>query len=246
MVQGVFGQVREMLAEYDRLTRMLTDENTDEQGLSQLLFKLSSEAHDLQDSKLLEDTEALFGDTLFGVDTIKELVINLRNFSRLDAAKVAEVNLNDCIDQTLVIANNVLKARVEVIKRYGELPPVACSPSQINQVLLNMMSNAAQAIEHAQGKLLLKTEADGDWVRISIQDNGKGIAAEHLQKIFDPFFTTKPVGQGTGLGLSISYQIIQAHGGTIQVASVPGKGTRFVISLPAAAGSAAAPSAQAA
>src|SRR5581483_9676188 len=111
--------------------------------------------------------------------------------------------------------------------------------------LLNMMSNAAQAIEHAQGKLLLKTEADGDWVRISIQDNGKGIAAEHLQKIFDPFFTTKPVGQGTGLGLSISYQIIQAHGGTIQVASVPGKGTRFVISLPAAAGSAAAPSAQA-
>ncbi len=235
MVQGVFGQVREMLAEYDRLTRMLTDETTDEQNLSQLLFKLSSEAHDLQDSKLLEDTEALFGDTLFGVDTIKELVINLRNFSRLDSAKVAEVSLNDCIDQTLVIANNVLKARVEVIKRYGEVPPVACSPSQINQVLLNMMSNAAQAIEHDQGKLLLKTEADGNWVRVSIQDNGKGIAAEHLSKIFDPFFTTKPVGQGTGLGLSISYQIIQAHGGTIQVASVPGKGTKFVISLPAAA-----------
>jgi signal transduction histidine kinase len=239
MVQGVFGQLREMLGEYDRLTRMLTDETTDEQGLSQLLFKLSSEAHDLHDSRLLEDTEALFGDTLFGVDTIKELVINLRNFSRLDSAKVAEVNLNDCIDQTLVIANNVLRARVEVIKRYGEIPPVACSPSQVNQVLLNMMSNAAQAIEHDQGKLLLKTEAEGPWVRISIQDNGKGIAAEHLSKIFDPFFTTKPVGQGTGLGLSISYQIIQAHGGTIQVASTPGKGTRFVISLPAAAPAAA-------
>ena len=235
MVQGVFGQLRGMLGDYERLTHMLTDDSTDEQGLSQLLFKLSSEAHELQDSRLLEDTEALFGDTLFGVDTIKELVINLRNFSRLDAAKVAEISLNDCLDQTLVIANNVLKDRIEVIKRYGEIPRVACSPSQINQVLLNMMSNAAHAIEHDQGKLLLKTEAEGAWVRISIQDNGKGISPENLKKIFDPFFTTKPVGQGTGLGLSISYQIVQAHGGTIHVASVPGKGTRFVISLPLAA-----------
>ena len=235
MVQGVFGQMRGMLGEYDSLVRMLTDENTDEQGLSQLLFKLSSDAHELQDSKLLDDAEALFGDTLFGVDTIKELVINLRNFSRLDAAKVAEVSLNDCLDQTLVIANNVLRNKVEIIKRYGEIPPVPCSPSQINQVLLNMMSNAAQAIEHDQGKLLLKTEAEGAWVKVSIQDNGKGISPENLQKIFDPFFTTKPVGQGTGLGLSISYQIVQAHGGTIHVASVPGKGTKFVISLPLAA-----------
>jgi len=235
MVHGVFAQMREMLGEYDKLVRMLTDEGTDELALSQLLFKLSSEAHDLEDSKLLQDTEALFGDTLFGVDTIKELAINLRNFSRLDSAKVAEVSLNDCLDQTLVIANNVLKNRVEVIKRYGDIPHVACSPSQINQVLLNMMSNAAQAIEHEQGKLLLKTEADGDWVRVSLQDNGKGIAPEHLPKVFDPFFTTKPVGQGTGLGLSISYQIVQAHGGTIQVDSKIGHGTRFVISLPAAA-----------
>ena len=235
MVQGVFTQLRELLGEHERLTQMLTDEGADEQALSQLLFKLIAEAQDLHDSKLLDDTEALFGDTLFGVDTIKDLVINLRNFSRLDAARVAEVNLNDCLDQTLVIANNVLKNKVEVIKRYGEIPQVACSPSQINQVLLNMMSNAVQAIEHDQGKLLLKTETEGAWVRISIQDNGKGIAQEHLPKIFDPFFTTKPVGQGTGLGLSISYQIVQAHGGTIHVASVPGKGTRFIISLPLAA-----------
>ena len=237
MVQGVFAQLREMLGEHQKLAQMLTDESTEEQALSQLLFKLNAEAQDLQEGGLLEDTEALFGDTLFGVDTIKELVINLRNFSRLDAAKVAQVSLNDCLDQTLVIANNVLKNKVEVIKRYGEIPPVACSPSQINQVLLNLMSNAAQAIEHDQGKLLLKTEADGQWVRVSVQDNGKGIAQEHLAKVFDPFFTTKPVGQGTGLGLSISYQIVQAHGGTIQVASAVGKGTRFVISLPLAAAS---------
>jgi signal transduction histidine kinase len=232
MTQAVFTQLREMLTEYDRLVRMLTDQDIDEQALSQQLFKLSADAHDMEDSKLLPDTEALLVDTLFGVDTIKELVINLRNFSRLDSAKLAEVNLNDCLDQTLVIANNVLRGKVTVIKRYGEIPQVACSPSQINQVLLNIVTNAAQAIEHDQGKLLLKTEADGDWVRISLQDNGKGIAPEHLPKIFDPFFTTKPVGQGTGLGLSISYQIVQAHGGTIKVASVVGQGTRFVISLP--------------
>jgi signal transduction histidine kinase len=232
MMQGVFAQLRELLADHAELARMLTDESTGEQALGQQLSKVGAAAQELQDSRLLEDTEALFGDTLFGVDTIKELVLSLRNFSRLDAAKVAHVSLNDCLDQTLVIANNVLKNKVEVIKRYGEIPPVACSPSQINQVLLNMMSNAAQAIEHDQGKLLLKTEADGAWVRVSIQDNGKGIAPEHLKKVFDPFFTTKPVGQGTGLGLSISYQIVQAHGGTIHVASVPGKGTRFVISLP--------------
>ena len=240
MVQGVFGQVSELLGENDKLLHMLTDENADENALGAQIFKLSSEMQDLHDGGLLADTEALFGDTLFGVDTIKELVINLRNFSRLDAAKVAEVSLNDCLDQTLVIANNVLKSKVEVIKRYGEIPKIPCSPSQINQVLLNIMSNAAQAIEHDQGKLLLKTEAEGQWVRVSIQDNGKGIAPEHLKKVFDPFFTTKPVGQGTGLGLSISYQIVQAHGGSIQVASQPGKGTRFVISLPMAANSSTA------
>ncbi len=232
MVQGVFAQLREMLGEYGSLTRMLTDEGADERTLSQLLTKLDAAAQEMEESQLLQDTEALFADTLFGADTIKELVINLRNFSRLDAAKVAEVNLNDCIDQTLVIANSVLKNKVEVIKRYSDIPRVACSPSQINQVLLNIISNAAQAIEHDQGKLLIKTEADRDWVRISLQDNGKGIAPENLRKIFDPFFTTKPVGQGTGLGLSISYQIMQAHGGTIQAASVVGQGTRFLISLP--------------
>jgi signal transduction histidine kinase len=238
MVQDVFGQLRDLLEQHALLTAMLTDEATDEAALGAKLFELTAAMTELRESQLIEDTLALFGDTLFGVDTIKELVVNLRNFSRLDAAKLDQVNLNDCLDQTLVIANTVLKHKVEIIRRYGEIPPVQCSPSQINQVLLNLMTNAAQAIEHDDGKLLLQTEVEDDWVRVSIQDNGKGIAPEHLSKIFDPFFTTKPVGQGTGLGLSISHQIVQAHGGSLQVASVVGKGTRFVLSLPLVAAAA--------
>ena len=241
MVQDVFAQICERLGQHEALATMLTDETVDEAALTAKLFELNASGADLRESRLIEDTQALFGDTLFGVDTIKELVVNLRNFSRLDAARVERVSLNDCLDQTLLIATPVLKHKVEVIRRYGEIPLVPCSPSQINQVLLNLLTNAAQAIEHDRGKLLVKTEAEGDAVRVSIQDNGKGIAPEHLSRIFDPFFTTKPVGQGTGLGLSISHQIVQAHGGSLQVASVVGKGTRFVLSLPLAAAAGATP-----
>jgi signal transduction histidine kinase len=232
MTKEVFIQLQSVFQQHESLAKLLVDEHADEAALNALLSQVTAATAELKDSQLLEDTLALFEDTLFGVSTISELVVNLRNFSRLDGARLDRVNLNECLDQTLVIASPVLKNKVEVIKRYGELPAVQCAPSQINQVLLNLLSNGAQAIEHGEGKLLLKTEADSEWVRVSIQDNGKGIPPENLGKIFDPFFTTKPVGQGTGLGLSISHQIVQAHGGRLQVASVVGKGTRFLLSLP--------------
>ncbi|WP_051361896.1 ATP-binding protein [Solimonas soli] len=233
MIRDLFEDGVGALAEHQTLLDLLTSETLDEATLAAQIASCQARGASLADAGLVADTRALFRDTLHGVDTIKDLVVNLRNFSRLDQARTADVSLNDCLEQTLVIAHNAIKHRVEVIKRYdAALPPARCSPSQINQVLLNIINNAAQAIDGDGGKLLLKTEADDHWVRVHIQDNGRGIAPEHLAKIFDPFFTTKPVGQGTGLGLSISQQIVHAHGGTLHVVSRLGQGTKFVISLP--------------
>ncbi len=190
----------------------------------------------LRGSGLLADAEALFGDTLFGVDQIRDLVINLRNFSRLDSAHSADVALNDCVEQTLVIANSVLKGRVQVVKQLAPgLPLLRGAASQINQVLLNLVTNAAQAISHEQGQIVITSWSEAGQLYLSVADNGKGIAPEHLPRVFDPFFTTKPVGEGTGLGLSISFQIAQAHGGNLSVRSEVGHGTCFTLALPAKA-----------
>jgi len=234
ITRKVFGSLRALVGEYGRLEQMLAGGAAGEDRIAEQLSRLASDAVELGGDGLFEDADALLGDTVYGLDAMRELVGNLRNFSRLDAAKQAEVDLNDCLDQTLIIASHALKGRIEVTKRYGRLPRVTCAPSQINQVFLNILTNAAQSIEHGQGNLLLQTESDGTWVQVHIEDNGKGIPSEHLPRIFDPFFTTKPIGQGTGLGLSIGYQIIKAHGGSIDVASTVGKGSHFVIKLPVA------------
>ena len=232
MMQNALLQMRSVLNHHELLLEQISAESPDEEEISKSLINASSASSELHEALPDDEMDALFKDTLFGADQIKELVINLRNFSRLDQAKVADINLNDCLEQTLVIANNVLKGKTEVVKRLGEIPSVGCSPSQINQVFLNLITNASQAIEHSAGRIVLKTEHDAEWVHVSVQDNGKGISQENLKQIFDPFFTTKPIGQGTGLGLSISFQIVQAHGGTIRVSSILGKGSRFVVSLP--------------
>lgn len=232
MIADIFQQMSAALAGQQALLTVLRDADADAARIQAQMDTAAEALRAFTDPAMIEDANQLIGDSLHGVDTIHDLVVNLRNFSRLDQSRVSAVSVNDCLDQTLSIAANVLKHRVEVIKNYGPVPAIRCSPSQINQVLLNLMTNAAQAIEHDHGKLLLRTEADDHWVRIHVEDNGKGIASEHLQRIFDPFFTTKPVGHGTGLGLSISYQIIEAHGGQIQVKSEPGRGTKFLVHLP--------------
>lgn len=231
LAQDVFSQIRGLLASYDELMSKLMAGEADEATVVRALEQIERQRSDFWAVYPQEEIDNLFGDTLFGVDQIREIVLNLKNFSRLDQAAVDEVSLNQTIESTLIIAKNVLKNKVQVIKQYSEIPPVKCSPSQINQVFLNLLTNAAQAMDSG-GKILIRTWADERYVYASVQDTGKGIAKENLQKIFDPFFTTKPVGEGTGLGLSIVFKIIESHKGFIKVASEVGKGTRFIVALP--------------
>src|SRR5690606_35144678 len=141
-------------------------------------------------------------------------------------------DVNGGLDKTLIIARNIIKHKAEVRKFYGELPEIQCSPSQINQVFLNLITNAAQAIEQ-QGEIVITTKVRGDdEVAISIADTGCGIPAEIIDKIRDPFFTTKEVGSGTGLGLSIVDEIIRSHDGRLEIESEPGRGSVFTVILP--------------
>ncbi len=180
-----------------------------------------------------------------GSDRIRDLVISLRNFSRLDEAAFKMVNIHDGINSTLVILQHRLKAKpnfpaIQVHKDYGQLPAVECYPSQLNQVFMNLISNAIDALEEAgvnnqqTPSITIRTNLCGaDWLMISITDNGMGVPESIRAKLFDPFFTTKPVGKGTGLGLSISHQIVtQTHRGKIECHSSLGQGTEFVVQVP--------------
>jgi signal transduction histidine kinase len=185
------------------------------------------------DAAALEDLGALLDDTLHGVGQIGDLVANLKDFSRLDQSGMQQADVNRLVEGALKIVQHILRKRdIAVVHEPGELPPILCAPAQINQVLLNLIGNAAQAIEHDHGRIVVRTQTLDRRVLVLVEDNGKGIAAADLPRIFDPFFTTKPVGQGTGLGLAISHQIVEQHGGAIRVASKAGVGTRFLVVLP--------------
>ncbi|PTQ90180.1 ATP-binding protein [Agitococcus lubricus] len=231
MAREFFAQFHYVLQAHEHLAHTLIDPNSRDVDIAESLANLDDAKAGFDSQQWFADLEGLFADTFYGVEQISELVTGLKNFSRLDQAILDNVSLNECIENALLIARNTLKYKVTVLKRLEDVPPIRCAASQINQVLLNLFTNAAQAIKE-QGYLLIKSWSDKDFVYVSVQDTGCGIAAEHLAKIFDPFFTTKPVGQGTGLGLSISYKIIQQHQGSIRVASELGKGTRFVIAFP--------------
>jgi len=164
-------------------------------------------------------------------DRIGQIVKSLRNFARLDESEIQEADLREGIDTTLILIHHETKGRVTVIKEYDDIPSIYCYPTQLNQVFMNLLINAAQAIE-GKGEIRIQTLADATHVHVKISDTGSGITPEHLSKIFDPGFTTKGVGVGTGLGLSISYNIIQKHKGHLEVESRPGEGTTFTLSLP--------------
>jgi two-component system, NtrC family, sensor kinase len=166
-----------------------------------------------------------------GARRTSEIVKGLRNFSRADQNVFKPTNLNDCLESTLTLLHSSYKNKVEIVTNYGDLPDVDCFPGQINQVFMNILSNAVQSIPES-GKIFINTRVMGDLVRVSVKDTGSGMSEEVRKKIYDPFFTTKDVGKGTGLGLYISYGIIEKHNGKIEVLSTVGEGTEFVLTIP--------------
>ena len=185
----------------------------------------------VEKSPLLTDAKELLGDASEGLAQLSTLVQNLKGFSRVDRDGMDSMDLNEGVESALMIAQHQLRDRVKVVKHLQPLPKVRCMASQINQVFLNLITNAAQAID-GDGTLTIDSRADANNVEISFSDTGCGIPDDVLPKIFDPFFTTKPVGEGTGLGLSIVHKIVKSHGGSIKVRTTPKKGTTFTVILP--------------
>lgn len=180
---------------------------------------------------LREDIVKLITESIEGTTRVRRIVQDLRDFSRVDSADWQMADLHAGLESTLNVVSNEIKYKAEVLREFGTLPQVECRLSQINQVFMNMLVNAAQAIPE-RGTITLRSGCVEDKVWIAISDTGKGIPSELLNRIFDPFFTTKEVGKGTGLGLSVSYGIVDKHGGYIDVQSTPGQGSTFTIWLP--------------
>jgi two-component system NtrC family sensor kinase len=184
---------------------------------------------------LKDDVPALMAESLEGITRVRKIVQDLKDFSHVDQRlEWTWSDLHKGLDSTLNIVNNEIKYRADVIKHYGDIPDVECLPSQLNQVFMNLLVNAAHAVHKERGTLTLRTghDAEAGEVWVEVEDDGCGISRENLTRIFDPFFTTKPVGQGTGLGLSLSYGIINKHNGRLTVRSELGVGTCFRVTVP--------------
>jgi signal transduction histidine kinase len=190
-------------------------------------------------AKIESNIEKLLSRSREGTERVKQIVADLRTFSRMDQAVLQEVDLNREIDRALTLTEPRFKDGIEVERDYGELPPVRCYAGQLNQVFTNLLMNACDALD-GKGRIVIrsrprKSHAPGhpvDGVRLEFHDDGPGMSPDVQARIFEPFFTTKPVGQGTGLGLSISYGIVERHGGRMMVGSSPTSGTTFVVELP--------------
>jgi two-component system, NtrC family, sensor kinase len=193
--------------------------------------KLFEARTNLEKTTLLKDAKELLSDASEGLGQLGSLVLNLKGFSRVDRDGMDSMDLNEGVESALMIAQHQMRDRVKVIKHLQPLPKVRCMPSQMNQVFLNLITNAAQAID-GDGTLTIESKVVNNNVEISFADTGCGIPDDILPKIFDPFFTTKQVGEGTGLGLSIVHKILKGHGGSIKVRTTPKKGSVFTLTLP--------------
>lgn len=228
-LEDYIGVFRTLLTDYESLVQAFRENNVVQQtAISERIEKLRTE-EDLD--YIIDDTEELLSESRNGLKRVREIVQNLKSFVHLDNDKSQMADINEGIEATLKVVWNELKYRCRVEKHFGTLPQINCTIGELNQVFMNLLVNAAQAIAD-NGVITIATSSTDTEVLVKISDTGAGINSENLQKLFTPFFTTKPVGKGTGLGLSVSYGIVRKHGGTIEVESAPGEGSTFTVRLP--------------
>ncbi len=226
---GTLGKYQAKLGEF---ARILT-ETVESTGNEDALRILGESRKALKIDYVMEDGNELIKESLEGAERVRTIVQNLKSFSRVDESECKSADINECLESTINIVWNELKYKANLVRELGEIPMTRCYPQQINQVFMNLLVNASQAIEK-QGEIRVKTWHDATSVYASVSDNGCGIPESVRTRIFEPFFTTKEVGKGTGLGLSITYEIIKKHNGDIYVESEPGNGTTLTIRLPIA------------
>ncbi|HEX8544869.1 MAG TPA: ATP-binding protein [Pseudomonas sp.] len=222
----VFSNLKTLAGYVDDLLRIIDAVDTVDN-----LGELRKIKQSLEYDYIRNDVEALIVESEDGIDRVKKIITALKDFSHIEDDEFILVSLQRGLESTLNMVNNELKYKAEVIREFSEIPQVQCIASQINQVVMNLLINAAHAIEQF-GVITLRCGHEGDWVWVEVQDTGRGIEPQVLSRIYDPFFTTKPVGQGTGLGLTLSYNIVQKHHGRFEVHSEPGQGSRFRFWLP--------------
>jgi signal transduction histidine kinase len=221
LIRGYLGRLELMLSIFERVNLPAAE-----------AAELALTKKEIGFDTLLPDLRSMIADCVEGAERIRDVVKNLRLFSRLDDGEFKRIDLHENIDSTIRLLSGYYgSGRIRLVREYGDLPHVNCYAGQLNQVWTNLLVNAAQAIKQT-GEVKISSRVEGESAVITISDTGDGIEPDHLRKIFDPFFTTKPVGEGTGLGLSISYGIIEKHGGEIEAESVPGAGSTFRVSIP--------------
>lgn len=233
-VNGNIDAISEYLQTFKNVGAIASKLNTapDEHSKQILCNELISIVDDQDFLFILQDLDLVLDSTKNGLKRVKDIVDNLKAFSRVDSQlEYEETNINYCIESTLKIVTNEIKYHCEIIKSLGEIPVIMANAGQINQVILNLLVNAGQAIT-GRGTITICTFTESDYIVLKISDTGCGMSEDVVGKIFDPFFTTKPVGKGTGLGLSLTHGIISKHNGTIEVNSVINQGTDFIIKLP--------------
>ncbi|AYH43270.1 ATP-binding protein [Azoarcus sp. DN11] len=223
-LQNYIERLFAILDAYERLERELPAEHP-------ARLEVAALCRDAELGYLRQDIPDLLSESIEGLARVKGIINDLKDFSRIDDGQREVTDLHRCLESTLNVIRNEIKYKAEIVREFGELPLVSCVPAQISQVFMNLLVNAAQAID-AAGIITLRTGAKADHVWVEICDTGKGIPPEIQARVFEPFFTTKPIGKGTGLGLSISHDIVQRHGGNLILTSTVGEGTTFRMTLP--------------